>query len=64
MSKTEDVMNNTGTVTYEKVMLTVRLTPETYEKLADRVNAKKKKQRGYSMNQCISELLEKELKVK
>ena len=52
-------MNNTGTVTYEKVMLTVRLTPETYEKLADRVSAQKKKQRGYSMNQCISELLEK-----
>ena len=57
-------MNNTGTVTYEKVMLTVRLTPETYEKLIDRVNAQKKKQRGYSINQCISELLEKELKVK
>lgn len=57
-------MNKTGTITYEKVMIPIRLTPETYEKLVDAVQAKKKKSRGYSMNEFINSLLEKELKIK
>ena len=57
-------MNKTGTITYEKVMIPIRLTPETYEKLVDAVQAKKKKSRGYSMNEFVNSLLEKELKIK
>ena len=57
-------MNDTGTITYEKIMIPIRLTPETYEKLIDAVQAKKKVSRGYSINQFVTSLIEKELKLK
>ena len=55
-------MNNSGTPTYEKILIPVRLPPEIYEKVMERVHLKKKKHRGYSMNQYLTELLCKDLK--
>lgn len=55
-------MNTTDIITYEKIMLPLRLPPETYEKMMDHVQKKKKQQRGYSVNQFMTDLIEKELK--
>ena len=55
-------MNNSGTPTYEKVLIPVRLPPEIYEEVIERVHQRKKKHRGYSMNQYLTELLSKDLK--
>ena len=57
-------MNNSKTPTSEKIGIPLRLEPKLYEKMMERVQKKKKKQRGYSVNQLLTELLEKELKVK
>ncbi len=54
-------MNNSGTPTYEKVLIPVRLPPELYEKVMEQVHQKKKEHRGYSMNQYLTELLTKDL---
>ncbi len=55
-------MNNSKTPTSKKIGVPLRLEPKLYEKMMDAVQNKKKQQRGYSMNQLITELLEKELK--
>lgn len=55
-------MNKTKTPTSEKIGIPLRLEPELYEKMMDRVQKEKKKQRGYSVNQLLTELLEKELR--
>ena len=55
-------MNKTKTPTSEKIGIPLRLEPELYEKMMDRVQKEKKKQRGYSVNQLLTELLEKEFK--
>lgn len=57
-------MNKTKTPTSEKIGIPLRLEPELYEKMMDRVQKEKKNQRGYSVNQLLTELLEKELKGK
>lgn len=57
-------MNNSKTPTSEKIGIPLRLEPKLYEKMMDRVQKKKKEQRGYSVNQLLTELLEKELKEK
>ena len=57
-------MNKTKTPTSEKIGIPLRLEPELYEKMMDRVQKEKKNQRGYSVNQLLTELLEKELKEK
>ena len=55
-------MNKSKTPTSEKIGIPLRLEPKLYEKMMDRVQKKKKEQRGYSINQLLTELLEKELK--
>ncbi len=55
-------MNNSKTPTSKKIGIPLRLEPKLYEKMMDRVQKKKKEQRGYSINQLLTELLEKELK--
>lgn len=55
-------MNNCGTPTYEKILIPVRLPPEIYEAVIEQVHQQKKKHRGYSMNQYLTELLLKDLK--
>jgi len=57
-------MNKSGVPTAKKVLLPLRLTPQTYNALVKRVREEKDKNRGFSINQFISEVLEKELKVK
>lgn len=57
-------MNKTKTPTSEKIGIPLRLEPKLYEKMMDRVQKEKKNQRGYSVNQLLTELLEKELKEK
>ena len=57
-------MNKSKTPTSEKIGIPLRLEPKLYEKMMDRVQKKKKEQRGYSVNQLLTELLENELKEK
>ena len=57
-------MNLTGVNTNEKVMLTLRLTVDTYWDLLEKVQYTKKEKRGYSINQYLTELVEKDLKGK
>ena len=55
-------MNKTNTPTYGKVCLTLRLPPELYGELMEFVYEKKKGERGFSINQHITEVLTKSLK--
>lgn len=57
-------MNKSKTPTSEKIGIPLRLEPALYEKMMERVQKEKKNQRGYSVNQLLTELLEKELKEK
>ena len=57
-------MNKTNTITYEKVTIPLRLPPEIYNQMVDKVHDKKKEERGYSINQYLTELLTKDLKRK
>ena len=57
-------MNNSGTTTYEKVLIPVRLPPEVYEQVMERVHQQKKTHRGYSMNQYLTDLILKDLQKK
>ena len=54
-------MNDTDVITYEKIMIPLRLPPDTYEKMMDYVQKEKKKRRGYSVNQFLTNIIEKEL---
>lgn len=45
-------------------MIPLRLPPEIYEQMMEVVQKKKKKERGYSVNQYLTEILSKDLKEK
>ena len=55
-------MNKSEIPTYQKIMLPVRLSPEVYYEMMEKVHAKKKDERGYSINQYLTELIVKDLK--
>ena len=57
-------MNKTTTPTYEKIMIPLRLPPEIYSRMMEEVQKKKKDERGYSVNQYLTEILAKDLKEK
>ena len=57
-------MNKSDTPTKQKIPIPLRLPPELYDKLVEAVQKKKKDERGYSINQYITEILEVELKEK
>ncbi len=57
-------MNKTEILTYDKIMLPLRLAPETYRMLIEKVQNEKRYVRGYSINQYITELIEKNLGIK
>ena len=57
-------MNNSDTPTKQKISIPLRLPPELYEQMMEVVQKKKKKERGYSVNQYLSEILAKDLKEK
>ena len=57
-------MNKSSTPTYQKIMIPLRLPPEIYHRMMDEVQKKKKDERGYSVNQYLTEILTKDLKEK
>ncbi len=54
-------MNNSKVPTDEKTMLPLRLLPELYKKIRNKVNLKKEDIRGYSINEYLTELITKDL---
>ena len=54
-------MNKTKTPTCEKIMVPLRLPPEIYSQMMDEVQKKKKNERGYSVNQYLTEILARDL---
>ena len=57
-------MNKSNTPTKQKIPIPLRLPPEIYEQMMEVVQKKKKKERGYSVNQYLTEILAKDLKEK
>ena len=58
-------MNNTKTPTAEKKSFPLRLPPDMYKKIREIVETEKKKDNyGYSINDCLTEIIEKGLKEK
>ncbi len=57
-------MNKSNTQTYEKIMIPLRLPPEIYSRMMDEVQRKKKEERGYSINQYLTDILIKDLEGK
>jgi hypothetical protein len=55
-------MNKSDIPTFQKIMLPVRLSPEVYYKMLEKVHKKKADERGYSINEYITELIAKDLK--
>ena len=58
------IVNKSSTPTYQKIMIPLRLPPEIYHRMMDEVQKKKKDERGYSVNQYLTEILTKDLKEK
>ena len=57
-------MNKTNTPTKQKVPIPLRLPPEIYEQMMELIHERKKEERGYSVNQYLTEILAKDLKEK
>jgi len=57
-------MNKSDTPTYQKIMIPLRLSPEIYNQMVEEVQKKKKDERGYSVNQYLTEILSKDLEEK
>ena len=57
-------MNKSDTPTKQKISIPLRLPPELYEQMMEVVQKKKKKERGYSINQYLTEILSKDLEEK
>ena len=54
-------MNNSNTPTHQKIMIPLRLPREVYEQMIEEVHKRKKIDRGFSVNQYLSDLLTKDL---
>ena len=57
-------MNKADTPTKQKIPIPLRLPPELYEQMMEVVQKKKKKERGYSVNQYLTEILANDLREK
>ena len=57
-------MNKSDTPTKQKISIPLQLPPELYEQMMEVVQKKKKKERGYSVNQYLTEILSKDLEEK
>ena len=55
-------MNNSGVPTYKKIMIPMRISPELYDEMLTVVQKRKRENRGYSMNQYLTEMLSNALK--
>ena len=57
-------MNKSGIPTRQKVMIPLRIPMELYTEMVEAVHTAKKDDRGYSMNQYLTDLVEKDLHAK
>ena len=57
-------MNKSKTPTSEKIMIPLRLPPDIYKRMVEEVRQIKDVKRGYSVNEFLTELLEKHLEEK
>ena len=57
-------MNKSDTPTKQKVSIPLRLPPELYEQMMELIHERKKAERGYSVNQYLTEILTKDLEEK
>ena len=55
-------MNTSGTPTCEKVKFLLRLPPEIYNLMVEKIHEEQKDCRGYSINQYISDLIAHDLR--
>ena len=55
-------MNTSGTPTYEKIRYTLRLPPEIYNLMVEKIHNEQKDCRGYSINQYITDLITHDLR--
>ena len=55
-------MNTSGTPTYEKIRYTLRLPPEIYNLMVEKVHNEQKDCRSYSINQYITDLITHDLR--
>ena len=57
-------MSNYDIPTMQKIMLPVRISPDLYKKMRDKVNRQKEEDRGYSMNEYLTDLIRRDLEGK
>ena len=57
-------MNKSKTPTKQKISIPLRLPPEIYEQMMELIHERKKEERGYSVNQYLTEILTKDLEEK
>ena len=57
-------MNKSDIPTKQKVPIPLRLPPELYEQMMELIHERKKEERGYSVNQYLTEILTKDLEEK
>ena len=57
-------MNKSDTPTKQKIPIPLRLPPELYEQMIELIHERKKEERGYSVNQYLTEILTKDLEEK
>lgn len=55
------IVNKSNIPTHEKIMIPLRLPPDVYNQMMDKVQKKKKHERGYSINEFLTDLVIKEL---
>ncbi len=58
------IVNKSDVPTKQKISIPLRLPPDIYEQMMEVVQRKKKKERGYSVNQYMTEILAKDLEEK
>ena len=57
-------MNKSAIPTKQKISIPLRLPPEIYEQMMELIHERKKEERGYSVNQYLTEILTKDLEEK
>ena len=57
-------MNKSAIPTKQKISIPLRLPPEIYEQMMELIHERKKEERGYSVNQYLTEILANDLKEK
>ena len=55
-------MNKSAIPTKQKISIPLRLPPELYEQMMELIHERKKEERGYSVNQYLTEILANDLK--